>query len=123
MVKQNFRTKMRNQNAEARMEDPFKDYHTLLNRNGLLWLIYDNPKVAVQHVISAIRPQTLFYRLASNLAFKRYVLPNDLKGFLTHEIEIAKAFQLVDASPTVRTSGTAGQHNHGGRRNGGRMYR
>lgn len=60
---------MGNKEAEARMEDLFTDYHTLLQRNGLGWLINDNPNVAVKHVFSAIRPQNLFDRLTADLAF------------------------------------------------------
>lgn len=51
------------------MEDLFTDYYTFLTRNGLAWLIKDNLKVAVRHVLSAIRRQTLHDRLTAYLVF------------------------------------------------------
>lgn len=121
IVKHKLRTNMANHDAEARMEDLFTDYHTLLSRNGLVWLITDNPKVAVQHVLSAIRPQTLFDRLTADLEFAEYELRKDFSGFLKHAIKLAKAFQIVDAGPT-RPAEPSDQHNggEGGSGGGGR---
>lgn len=66
-VKPTLRTNMANNYAEERMEDIFTDYHTLLSRNGIAWLITDNHKVAVKHVRFAISPPTVFDRLTLGL--------------------------------------------------------
>lgn len=113
IVKQKLRINMANHDAEARMEDLFNDYHTLLSRNGLAWLIKNNRKVSVQHVLSAIRQKTLFDRLTSDLEFGEYHLRKDFNGFLKHVIELAKDLQIVDAGPT-RSDEPSDQHNHGG---------
>lgn len=65
---------MRNKNAEARVEDLFTYYYTLLTRNGLALPIKDSYKVSVQHFLSAIRSQTLPDRLTADLAFAEYDL-------------------------------------------------
>lgn len=122
IVAQKLRTNMGNRDAEARMEDLFTDYHTLLQRSGLGWLIKDNPKIAVYHVLSAIRPQNLADRLTADLSFGEYELRKDFKGFLSHAIDLAKAFQKVDSGPPARTGGGGGseQPSAGPGRNGGR---
>lgn len=81
LVKQNFRTKMKNKNANARTEDLFADYFTLLTRNGLTWFINNNPNVSVQHVLSYIRPQMIHDRLITGLYLAEYDLRKYFKGF------------------------------------------
>lgn len=92
IVQQKLRTIMGNKNAPARMEDVFITYHTLLARNGLAWRIKDNHKVEVQHVLSEIRPQALFDRRTADLAFAKYDLRKDLKGFMNHATKLSEAF-------------------------------
>ena len=60
---------MSNRNARSRMQSLFVDYHSLLDRHGLTWIIEENQKLAVAHVLSAIRPVTLRERLTSDLSF------------------------------------------------------
>ena len=74
----------------------FVSYHTMLSRNGLLWLLKDNQKVGVTHVLSAIRPATLTEQLEGDLDFAHHGLKKDFQGFMRHAIKIAEAFQLVD---------------------------
>lgn len=100
IVSRELRTNMRNTNAAARMQDLFTNYHTILVRNGLKWIIKDNQKVAVYHVLSAIRPNSLKERLESDLAFSHHDLRKDFLGFLKHAIRLAEAFQIVDSGPT-----------------------
>lgn len=100
IVGRELRTNMRNTNALARMQDLFSSYHTILARNGLKWIIDDNQKVAVHHVLCAIRPQSLRERLESDLSFSHHHLKKDFTGFLKHSIRLAEAFQIVDSGPS-----------------------
>lgn len=99
IVSQKLRTNMRNNNAKSRMQDLFSSYVTILSRNGLRWLIEENPKVAVYHVLSAVRPQSLQNRLTSDLSFSKYKFQKDWHAFLKHAVRLAEAFQLVDEGP------------------------
>lgn len=51
-----FKMYMRNKDAISHMKTLFVNYHTLLRRHGLAWLLEENQKMAVQHVLSAIQP-------------------------------------------------------------------
>lgn len=119
LVQNKLRTDMKNNNATARMQDLFANYHTLLVRNGLKWLIKDNPKIAVDHVLSAIKPQTLHDRLEADLSFAKYELRKDFHGFLKHAIRLAEAFQIVDSGPAPRGGTNDTNNNNEGTRNGG----
>lgn len=45
--------------AHARRENFFMQYIELLRRNGLKWIVVPYPKIAVQLVLSAVRPKNL----------------------------------------------------------------
>lgn len=74
LVQNWLRTDMRNSNATTRMQDMFAEYYTFLILNGLNSLTSDSPKVAFEHVFSAIRPLTLHDRLTTDLLFAKYEL-------------------------------------------------
>lgn len=97
IVQRELRTDMRNKNAKARMQDLFVSYHMILLRHGLKWIVTENQKVAVSHVLQAVPPATLRDRLQSDLAFSHHELRKDFPGFLKHAIRLAEAFQLVDS--------------------------
>lgn len=105
IVKRELRTNMKNNNATARMQDLFSSYITILGRHGLKWIVTDNQKIAVQHVLSAIRPVSLKDRLESDLSFSHHPLKKDFKGFLKHSIRLAEAFQIVDSGPPTKRGG------------------
>lgn len=90
---------MANKNARSRMEGLFISYHTILARQGLSWIIKDNQKLAVAHVLSAIRPQVLKERLEADLSFSQHALKKDFNKFLKHAVRLSEAFQLVDVGP------------------------
>lgn len=71
-------------------------YHELLRRHGLSWIVNDNPKVAVQHFLSAVRPDSLRARLESDLEFSHHHLRKYCKEFMVHVARLSEAFQLVD---------------------------
>lgn len=77
------------------MHEVFANYHTILRRHRLTWILTETPKVSVAHVLSAIRPTSLKDHLESDLAFSHQPLRNDLKAFLQHAIKLTEAFQLV----------------------------
>lgn len=96
LVAKELRINMADSNAQSRIENLFISYHTLLRRHGLSWLLTDNQKLAVHHVLSAIRPEILRSRLESDLDFSHHHLRKDFKAFMKHAIKLSDAFQLVD---------------------------
>lgn len=50
----------------------------------------------MQHALSSISPKSLQNRLNSDLELSNYHLKKDFKGFVSHYVNIAEAFQLVD---------------------------
>lgn len=97
IVASELQTNMRSNDATARMLGLLVDYRTNLGRHGLKWIISNNQRVAVQHVLSAAWPATLKDRLESNLSFSHHYLQKDFKGFMTHAPKLPEALQLVDA--------------------------
>ena len=91
-----------NRSATSRMKSLFIQYHSLLAKQGLSWIISDNQKLAVSHVLSAIGPNYLKERLESDLNFSHYNLKKDFNGFLLHVVKVSKAFQIVDAGRRKR---------------------
>lgn len=74
IVESDLRTNMKETSASTRMEDLFTSYHTILSRHALKWIISDNQKVAVQHFLLSIRPNSLRERLESDLSFSHHEL-------------------------------------------------
>lgn len=87
---------MREVKATSRIQNLFKQYMTILRRNGLPWIINDNQKVAVQHVLSQMRPTSLQNLLESDFNFSNYDLRKDCKGFMSYCVRLSEPFQLVD---------------------------
>ena len=96
LVKRQLRMNTKDPSAESRMQSLFISYRSLLRQNGLLWVLESSQKIAVQHVLSAIRPKSLCARLSDDLEFSQHHLRKDFKGFMSHAIKLAAAFQLVD---------------------------
>lgn len=91
------------------MKGLFVNYHCLLSQNGVKWIIEENQKLAVSHVFSAIRPQSLRERLESDLSFSHHSLKKDCKNFLKHAVRLPEAFQLVDTGPVKRNAKNDGK--------------
>lgn len=81
----------------ARLQDLFASFHKIISRNNLNSIVNDNQKVAVQHVLSAIRPTSLREKLESDLSFSHHSLKKDFHGFLKHTFKLAEPFQLFGA--------------------------
>ena len=97
MVEKHLSMNMSDPSATSRMQGLFISYTTLLRKSGLSWVLKENQKVAVQHVLSAINPTTLRTRLSEDLEFSQYNLRKDFRGFMNHAIKLAEAFQLLDS--------------------------
>ena len=88
---------MTNMNARSRMQTLFVDYHSILTRQGIAWTIKYNQKLAITHVLSAVKPKSLRERLQAYLSFSRHDLRKNFQGFLSHAIKLSETFQIVDA--------------------------
>ena len=114
LVSQELRTDMRDANATSRIQNLFINYMTLLRRHGLSWIIKENQKVAVGHVLSAIRPTSLQSRLDSDLQFSHHDLRKNFQGFLKHATRLSEAFQLLDnGKPSSQSSPSSKPHKQG----------
>ena len=118
----NLRMNKKDKNSKSRMESLFVSYHSLLRRNGLSWLIEPNPKVAVYHVLSAIKPKILHDRLSSDLQFSKHSLKKDFKDFMKHAVHVSEAFQRVDSGPDFKKK-RSGRHGNQQNRSGGHQDR
>eukprot|EP00177_Eucheuma_denticulatum_P007332 GFKZ01013345.1.p1 GENE.GFKZ01013345.1~~GFKZ01013345.1.p1 ORF type:complete len:218 (+),score=13.70 GFKZ01013345.1:592-1245(+) len=92
---------MTGRKERSRMLSLVDAYHKLLRRNGLGWLLKENQKVAVLHVLSAVKPRTLCYRLQSDLEFSQHGLKKHLCKFMAHAVKVSEAFQLIDVGPQL----------------------
>lgn len=72
LIEKKLKMNMEKKNARSRMQRLFANYHSLLTENGVKWIIQENQKLAVTHVLSAIRPQPLRERLESDLPFSHH---------------------------------------------------
>ena len=109
---------MKDTNTRSRIETLFVSYHSILRHNGIVWLLDANQKVAVGHVLSAIRPKTLKDRLESDLEFAHHKLKKDFKNFMAHSIKVSEAFQIVDSGPKKNKKNghrSGNDQNHGSR--------
>ena len=59
IVERKLHMNMSDSSAKSRMQSLFVSYTTLLRRHGLAWVLESNQKVAVYHVLSAVRPLDL----------------------------------------------------------------
>lgn len=117
IVNRELRMDMANPNSRSRMQTLFVSYHKLLRRHGISWVLDDNEKVAVSHVLSAIRPKSLQDRLKSDLEFARTDCRKDFTKFMKHAVKLADAFQLLDNGPKhgkTKVSRTDGKPGRGG---------
>lgn len=100
IVDRDLRADMQIKNAATRMKDLLTKYHTTLSRHGLKWIVKENQKITVQHILSAVRRVSIREQLTCDLSFSRHHLHKDFTGFLKHAVRISEAFQLVDCGPS-----------------------
>lgn len=103
---------MTDKSAKARMESLFVSYLSILRRNGLAWVPKVCPKVAVNNVLSAVKPGNLQESLQSDLRFAHQDLRKDFKSFMQHAVKLSIAFEIVDIGPRRdRASSTDSRRN------------
>ena len=99
LVKNQLRMDMSDKNASSGMESLFLSYQKLLRRHGLAWLLKANQKVAVYHLLPAIKPSQLQNRLDADLDFAYHEYRKDFPKFMEHCIRLSEAFQILDNGP------------------------
>ena len=98
IVKKGLSMDKRDECVYSRMENLFISYIILLKNNGCLWIINDSPKVAVYHVLSKIRPETLQERIRNDLKLAHYEIRKDFTKFRAHCLKLAEALAILDSS-------------------------
>lgn len=74
IINKHLRTNMEDSNAKYRMRNHFVSYHTILHCKEIGWIMKDNQKVEVNHVLSAFSPMSLRQRLESDISFAHHNL-------------------------------------------------
>jgi hypothetical protein len=69
----------------------FTDYSSLLRMHGLSWLIKEHPKVAVWHIVDALKPKALQARVRGDLEFAHVHL-KDFLLFMKHVLQTADKY-------------------------------
>lgn len=106
LVEKNLRMDMRNPSCMSRMKDLFVCYNLLLKNNGLSWVKEKTPKLAINHIVSAIRPKNLQIRIERDLKYTKSELKKDYKGFMTHAFALTDSFEMIDIGPKPTLKGT-----------------
>ena len=96
IVSRDLRMNMSTRNARARMESLFIAYHGILSKHGVWWIVKEKQKLAVSHVLHAIRPIALKDRLGSDLSFAHHEKKKDFNAFMKHNIYVSECFQVCD---------------------------
>jgi hypothetical protein len=69
IVTKNLRINMLEKDVEQRIIVLFADYSSLMRTNGLSWVIEQNPKVSIGHIVGVLKPIALQKRLHDYLEF------------------------------------------------------
>jgi hypothetical protein len=106
IVNRSLRINMAERDCEQRILMLFADYKSLLRLNGMAWLVYDNPKLAVSHITDALKPSVLKKRIRDDLSFGHIGLKKDFLLFMKHVISRAERYADYD-EPDATSSGSA----------------
>lgn len=101
-VKTGSRTDVCDTNAVSWMRNSFVSYHALVCKHGVGWLTAKNPKIAVQNVIVAVRPEALWTRLQSDSSFGYKNLKSDFRAFMTHWCRLSTRFNYWTSASQSR---------------------
>jgi hypothetical protein len=69
IVDRSLRINMSEKDTEQRIIMLFADYCGILRNHGLAWIVDENPKTAVKHIVDALKPSILKKKMHSNQAF------------------------------------------------------
>jgi len=95
LIEKDVRMDMTVKSAESRMTLVFLDYRSLLRREGMSWIIDRNPKLAIRHVLSVVKPALLKERLEQDLCLAKVELKKDFRGFMNHALRLSEAFDMI----------------------------
>lgn len=95
IVERELRMNMSDRSARSQTETLFVSYLSLLRRNGLKHVIGNTPKLAMYHVVSAVKAPYLRKRLESDLDLKANHIRKDFKGFMEHAVKLSEAFEML----------------------------
>jgi hypothetical protein len=98
---------------EQRIVMLFTDYSSLLRMHGLSWLIKEHPKVAVWHIMDALKPKSLQARVRGDLEFAHVHLKKDFLLYMKHVLQRAKNYgdqDDEDGNPSSRGNSNQTQH-------------
>lgn len=96
MLRKQLKMNMKDRSDKSRMQTLFTNHVSILRRNGLTWPLESNERVAVTHVLTAIRAKSLQSCLQSDLDFAHHHLRKK-KAFLVHSIKISEAFEILES--------------------------
>lgn len=81
MFQAELRMKMSVKARKGRLKVIIMEYCSLFRTNGIKWVIEKTSKLAIRHVLSAVRPMQLCSRVEQDLAFAYHHLKADFDGF------------------------------------------
>ena len=92
IVDRSLRINMSEKDTEQRIIMLFADYRGILRNHGLAWIVDENPKTAVNHIVDALKPSILKKRIKDDLTFGHIALRKDFLGFMRHVIRRAEHY-------------------------------
>lgn len=95
---------MQNCSAISRMKNVFVSYCTIFRWNCISWIVKDNQKISLSHVLAAIKPHNLHGRIHHDLELFQVQLKNYFKVLQKYASKLAEAFQLVYNGPKKNQS-------------------
>jgi hypothetical protein len=69
IVDLSLRINMSEKDTEQRIIMLFADYRGILRNHALTWIVDENPKTAVNHIVAALKPSILKIRMKDDLTF------------------------------------------------------
>ncbi|CAN8072597.1 unnamed protein product [Agarophyton chilense] len=95
-VKKKLCMNMNNDSIESRMFNLFIDCYTILEKLDCEWVSTDAPRVAVKHILQAIRPVGLKDIIKSDLRRAHLNLKENFLGFRDHCVNLAKTCRYIE---------------------------
>jgi hypothetical protein len=83
MILRKIRTNMQEKDSSMRVNQLASDYLTLSREQGLT-LVKDQPKLAIKHLLSVVRPAQLKEVCENDLLLDQIELRKDFYGFVKH---------------------------------------
>jgi RNase H-like domain found in reverse transcriptase/Reverse transcriptase (RNA-dependent DNA polymerase)/Integrase zinc binding domain len=111
LVVKNLRINLSEKDAEQRIIMLFAEYSSLLRVNGLSWLLEKNPKVAVGHIIEALKPIRLQKRIKDDLSLAHVALEKDFLQFMQHVIKRAEIYNDAEDLAPPQSNKPVGTQN------------